>query len=79
MYNNSQTQFVTKIKNSNCDKTQKLDFDQNQFLIFFCKNNLTPQQLMRWKRGSVLGSCDVLFKAFILGSSYLQLSLVMYT
>ena len=53
LWPNSKTKIVTKLKNLNCDKTQFLTKKS------FCKNNLTPQQLMRCSHGSVLRSRDV--------------------
>ena len=55
---NSKTQIVTKLKNSNWYKTQCLTNSISDKTS--SKNNLTPQQQMRCSLGSVLRSRDVL-------------------
>ena len=65
---NSTTQILTKIKNPNCEKEKGTLWQIWQNSIYdkplkqsFSKNNLTPQQPIRWNHGIVLRSRDVFF------------------
>ena len=70
----TQTQIVTKQKNSNTDNSIT---DQTSN-CFFGKNNLTPWQLIRCTLGSVLQSCDVLNRPGVAGA-VLQTALLLLT
>ena len=56
----SKTQILIKLKISNCDKTQIPNFDhsnseeEKNFTQSIGKNNLTPQQPMRYTLNSLL-------------------------
>ena len=62
---NSKTQLLMKLKNWNCYKTKNqiltIPNKKKHSKLFFGKDNLTPQQPIRWTLGSVLIYCDVLF------------------